>query len=232
MIWICRQCETPCTFESGPDNEHVRPTDMDPCRHAKWEQSFEGLYQGEKAKALTVMFKDENGNYAPQDVDRLASMYIELKTEIEKVAREGLDEGAKWFNKYKKSEKARIEAEQEVKLAQAYAKQKGSLAESRFKEVLARDERIERMEKQIENLVHEHEQDTETAGILADVVDILFEDPERCEKHGYADVLSRAEHVMRMLNQMEKELAATRLPRMVEFEKRLSDLEKKGEIDG
>lgn len=56
----------------------------------------------------------------------------------------------------------------------------------------AKDIEINRLEGALENYGDMNERDTETVGILADVVDILFDDETRCEKHAYEGVLERA----------------------------------------
>ena len=38
--------------------------------------------------------------------------------------------------------------------------------------------------------------DTETSGLLADLCDILFDDPDRASDHGYEGVIERAREVM------------------------------------
>jgi len=47
----------------------------------------------------------------------------------------------------------------------------------------------------VDSLFDQAESDTETAGILADVVDTLWNDPERAEKHGYGDPVAKAKSI-------------------------------------
>ncbi len=55
---------------------------------------------------------------------------------------------------------------------------------------------IAALKKQIAELEYQHEADTLTIGVLADVVDVLWEDDSRCEKHGYGNVVAKAKDVV------------------------------------
>ena len=58
------------------------------------------------------------------------------------------------------------------------------------------------LKEEIAELEYQHEADTQTIGILADVVDVLWGDNSRCEKHGYGDVVAKAKEVVARISAM------------------------------
>ena len=65
-------------------------------------------------------------------------------------------------------------------------------------------EQIATLKKQIAELEYQQEADTSTIGILASVVDVLWEDEARCEDHGYGDVVAKAKEVVTKLKDVKE----------------------------
>ena len=62
------------------------------------------------------------------------------------------------------------------------------------------------LKKQIAELEYQQEADTSTIGILADVVDVLWEDDSRCENHGYGDVVGKAKSLVDELKEIKEDV--------------------------
>jgi hypothetical protein len=56
----------------------------------------------------------------------------------------------------------------------------------------------------IDSLARQHEEDTETAGLLADVCDALWGDDQRAETHGYDDAIERAKALYRFVERVAR----------------------------